>query len=69
MLRSIKQLHGRKLGASDGDIGHVKDVYFDDETWAIRYVVVDTLRGCSAAVSSLLQTRSGSPIRTVILFS
>lgn len=42
MLRSIKQLHGRKLGASDGDIGHVKDVYFDDETWAIRYVVVDT---------------------------
>ncbi len=42
MLRSIKQLHGRKLGASDGEIGHVKDFYFDDQSWAVRYVVVDT---------------------------
>jgi sporulation protein YlmC with PRC-barrel domain len=42
MLRSIKQLLGDKLGASDGDIGHVKDFYFDDENWAVRYVVADT---------------------------
>jgi sporulation protein YlmC with PRC-barrel domain len=42
MLRSIKQLYGKKLGASDGDIGHVKDFYFDDEHWAVRYVVADT---------------------------
>ncbi len=42
MLRSIKQLYGDKLGASDGDIGHVKDFYFDDQNWAIRYLVVDT---------------------------
>jgi uncharacterized protein YceK len=42
MLRSIKQLYGEKLGASDGEIGQVKDFYFDDEKWAIRYVVVDT---------------------------
>jgi hypothetical protein len=42
MLRSIKQLYGNKLGASDGDIGHVKDFYFDDQSWAIRYLVVDT---------------------------
>ena len=42
MLQSIKQLHGSKLGASDGDIGHVKDFYFDDQTWAVRYVVADT---------------------------
>jgi len=42
MFRSIKQLHGRKLGASDGEIGHVKDFYFDDQSWAVRYVVVDT---------------------------
>ena len=42
MLRSIKQLYGEKLGASDGEIGRVKDFYFDDEKWAIRYVVVDT---------------------------
>lgn len=42
MLRSIKQLYGNKLGASDGDIGHVKDFYFDDQHWAIRYMVADT---------------------------
>jgi PRC-barrel domain protein len=42
MLRSIKQLYGDKLGASDGDIGHVKDFYFDDQNWVIRYLVADT---------------------------
>jgi uncharacterized protein YrrD len=42
VLQSIKELYGRKLSALDGDIGHVKDLYFDDAAWAIRYVVVDT---------------------------
>ena len=42
MLQSIKQLHGNKLGASDGDIGHVKDFYFDDQNWMVRYLVADT---------------------------
>ena len=42
MLRSLRQLYGKKLGASDGDIGHVKDFYFNDQQWAIRYVVADT---------------------------
>ena len=42
MLSSLKQLYGIQLGASDGDIGHVKDFYFDDQNWAIRYLVVDT---------------------------
>ena len=42
MLRSIKQLYGDKLSAVDGEIGHVKDFYFDDQNWAIRYLVVDT---------------------------
>jgi hypothetical protein len=42
MLQSIKQLYGNKLGASDGEIGHVKDFYFDDRNWAVRYLVADT---------------------------
>jgi hypothetical protein len=42
MLRSIKQLYGDKLGASDGEIGHVKDFYFDDQNYAVRYLVADT---------------------------
>ena len=42
MLRSIKHICGDKLGATDGDIGHVKDFYFDDLQWAVRYLVADT---------------------------
>jgi hypothetical protein len=42
MLRSLKQLYGNQLGASDGKIGHVKDFYFEDQTWTIRYLVADT---------------------------
>jgi hypothetical protein len=42
MLRSIKQLYGDKLGAADGKIGHVKDFYFDDQNWAVRYLAADT---------------------------
>ncbi len=42
MLRSVKNLWEDKLGATDGEIGHVKDFYFDDQTWAVRYLVADT---------------------------
>ena len=42
MIQNIKQLYGRILAASDGDVGHVKDFYFDDQSWAVRYVVADT---------------------------
>jgi hypothetical protein len=42
MLLNIKGLYGHKLAASDGDIGRVKDFYFDDKTWVIRYLVADT---------------------------
>jgi hypothetical protein len=42
MLHSIKQLRGTKLGASDGVIGQLKDFYFDDRNWVVRYLVVDT---------------------------
>jgi uncharacterized protein YceK len=42
MLRSIAQLYGAKLGASDGEIGQVKDFYFEDQNWVVRYLVADT---------------------------
>src|ERR1019366_2245672 len=42
MLLNTKKLHGHKLAALDGEIGHVKDCYFDDQSWAVRYLVVDT---------------------------
>jgi uncharacterized protein YrrD len=42
MLRSIKYLEGDAVDATDGTIGHVRDFYFDDQCWVVRYLVVDT---------------------------
>jgi PRC-barrel domain len=42
MLRSMNDLEDYAIRATDGIIGHVKDFYFDDEAWVIRYLVVDT---------------------------
>ena len=42
MLRSLNDLRGYAIHATDGDIGHIDQFYFDDERWVIRYVVVDT---------------------------
>jgi hypothetical protein len=33
---------GHHIQALDGEIGHVQDFIIDDETWAIRYLIVDT---------------------------
>lgn len=41
MLINTHELYGRTLASKDGEIGHVRDLYFDDNTWAARYVVVD----------------------------
>jgi hypothetical protein len=41
-LRSTLEMTGYHIEASDGEIGHVKDFIVDDETWAIRYLEVDT---------------------------
>lgn len=41
MLRSMKDMEHYEIGASDGRIGHVKDLYFDDHQWVVRYLVVD----------------------------
>ncbi|HUI07338.1 MAG TPA: HEAT repeat domain-containing protein [Verrucomicrobiae bacterium] len=41
-LRSTGEVTGYHIRASDGEIGHVQDFIVEDETWAIRYVVVNT---------------------------
>lgn len=42
MFRSTKDLFGYGVAATDGPAGSVRDFYFDDEVWAVRYLVVDT---------------------------
>ncbi|MCF8211571.1 MAG: PRC-barrel domain-containing protein [Rhodoferax sp.] len=42
MLRSMQELKEYKMGATDGEVGHVTDFFFDDASWVIRYLVVET---------------------------
>ena len=42
MLSKAKTLKGYKLHSLDGEIGKVKEFYFDDRHWTIRYLVADT---------------------------
>ena len=41
-LRSIHEVSGYHIQATDGSIGHIEDFVIDDKTWAIRYLIVDT---------------------------
>ena len=62
MHRSIRSLYGYVLGATDGNIGKVEQFYFDDKTWKIRDMLVETgnwFSGSEVVISldSLIKTR------------
>lgn len=41
-LRRTKEVLGYHIRATDGEIGHVDDFLIEDDSWAIRYLVVNT---------------------------
>jgi hypothetical protein len=41
-LRSCEAIVGYHIHARDGDIGHVQGMLVDEDTWALRYLVVET---------------------------
>jgi sporulation protein YlmC with PRC-barrel domain len=42
MLRNVSAIKGYAIAASDGRIGTVSDFLFDDASWLVRWLVVDT---------------------------
>ncbi|MGA9342406.1 MAG: PRC-barrel domain-containing protein [Rhodanobacteraceae bacterium] len=42
MLRNLNDLQGYAIHAADDVIGRVKDFHIDDQSWVIRYYVVET---------------------------
>ena len=56
-LRSTAEVTGYDIQASDGSIGHVKDFIFDDQSWAIRYLVIDTRNWWPGGKKVLLAVR------------
>ena len=61
MQRNLNSLIGFHMGATDGEIGKVKDFYFDDESWTVRYLVVKTGNLFSNKKVLISPTAIGSP--------
>ena len=45
MLHLAHKIAGAAVSGSDGEIGTVEDFYFDERTWTVRYLLVDTGTG------------------------
>ena len=57
MFRNTNELQDYAIHATDGMVGHVRDFYFDDQAWVIRYLVVEAgnwLTGRKVLVSPML---------------
>jgi hypothetical protein len=65
-LRRARGLWEYTIAAVDADIGRVCDLYFDDETWTIRYIMVESgviLSRRKVLISpAALQERAWSPL-------
>lgn len=69
MLRSLNALHGYTALAKDAYIGSVQDFYFHDDTWIIRYFVLDTRHWLLDGRRVLVTTRViGKPNWAVFTF-
>jgi hypothetical protein len=42
MMMSVEQLQGYTIRGTDGEIGKLHDVYFDDASWKVLFLLADT---------------------------
>ena len=64
MLWNASVINGYAIAASDGRLGTVTDFLFDDASWLVRWLVVDTGTGFRAAKSFCPPWYWGTSIRT-----
>jgi len=70
MLTNAKYLKSLGIRATDGELGTVDQLYFDDETWTIRYLTVDTggwLGGRRVLISPFAVVHADWPARRLDL--
>jgi hypothetical protein len=70
MLNKAKALQGYKLDSLDGEIGKAREFYFDDQHWAVRYLVADTgnwLTGRQVLISPYAVTAVNTEARTLTI--
>jgi len=70
-LRSMREVTGTDIHATDGEIGHVEDFLVDSDGWAVRYMIADTgnwLPGKKVLISPrwLRGTREGGEIEVAL---
>lgn len=61
MLRQSKDLLKLSIAATDGEIGAVKNLYFDDENWTVRYLVVEAGSWLSSRKVLISPIAAGKP--------
>src|ERR1700722_16183027 len=61
MLKNASAIHGCVVAASDGQLGTVTDLLFDDASWRVRWMVVDTGNWLSGRKVLLPPTVLGHP--------
>lgn len=69
MQRSLNDLIGAAIGATDGEFGKLTDLYFDDKGWILRYAVVDTNKWLPGGKVLLSLESFGMPNREGDVFS
>ncbi|MEO7065676.1 MAG: PRC-barrel domain-containing protein [Rhodanobacter sp.] len=71
MLSTVKHLRNYAIHTTDGAIGHVRDVYFDDHSWVVRYLVVETsgLRPVRKVLISPISVTSVDAMKRVLTLS
>jgi len=62
MQRSLQEIFGYGLQATDGAIGKVKGALFDDRTWDIRYLIADTGGWLAERLVLLTPSVLGEPV-------
>jgi len=68
MLIEASDIKGFKIAATDGSVGTVADLLFDDESWTLRWVVVDTGTWLSGRKVLLPVSVLGHPDKTARSF-
>jgi sporulation protein YlmC with PRC-barrel domain len=63
LQKAMQEIRGDAIVGNDGEVGTVNDLYFDEERWAVRYLVVDTgnwLPGRKVLISPASVQKAGS---------
>ena len=50
---SLRRLHRQRVAARDGAAGELVDVLFDDQSWAVRYLVIDAIEIVKASAKQM----------------